>query len=268
MKKIKDPEYCCLLKTYYSQIRHIPLLTFEEELELSRRIQSGDEAARRRMIEANLRLVLKITKRYLVPGVSLMDLIQEGNIGLMRAVDKYDHRKQVRFATYANPWIRQSVYRYLADKRRTIRLPHKKEETLRKVQAAESTLNLLFIRQPSLEEISAETGISKEKVKFILGIAPDATLLDLYGDQSYCPEREFIKKSSQEATLKVLNQLKNRDKNIIIYRYRLNGGKYFTLRSIGKKMGISMEAVRQAELRALRKLKPYAEDLRVYLESS
>ena len=269
-----------ILKAYYSQIRHINLLTFEEELDLSRRIQKGEEAARRKLIEANLKLVVKIAKSFLGPGLSMMDLIQECNIGLMRAVDKYDHAKQVRFSTYAAWWIRQVITRYLTDKKRTIRLPHKKEEVLRKIQNANNSLRQLYMRQPTVQEISAEIGISKEDVDFILSISNDViyietdknenesnTQIDSYGDYTYCPEREFFKKSSREATLKVLNQLKEREKNILIYRYQLNGGKRHTLRNIGAKMGLSTETIRQIEFRALRKLSSHAEDLKLYMEA-
>ncbi|MCL2007391.1 MAG: RNA polymerase sigma factor RpoD/SigA [Treponema sp.] len=281
MGKDRNPESYDVLKTYYSQIRNTPLLTFEEELELSRRIKNGDEAARTRMIKANLRLVVKIAKGFNIPGVSLMDLIQEGNLGLMHAVDKYDHVKQVRFSTYAAWWIRQVITRYLTDKRRTIRLPHKKEEVLRKIQIAKTSLSQQYMRQPKIEEIAAEVGVSNEDVRFILSIANDAILIetdrndgelctqiDSYGDRTYCPEREFFEKSSREATLKILNQLKEREKNILIYRFQLNGGERYTLRNIGSKMGISTETVRQIEINALRKLSNYAEDLKVYVEAA
>ena len=280
MGKVKSSEPDDVLKAYYDQIRNIPLLTFEEELELSRRIQKGDKAARRRLIEANLKLVVKIAKGFSVPGVSLMDLIQEGNMGLMRAADKYDHQRQVRFSTYSAWWIRQVIIRYLTDKRRTIRLPHKKEEYLRKIQNANTVLRQLHMRQPTAEEIAEETGISKEDVDFILSIAYDVVpievekhgseynaVIDTHEDRTYCPEQALLRKSSREATLKILNQLKAREKDILIYRYQLNGGKRYTLRNIGSKMGLSAETVRQIEINALRKLSDHAEDLRVYVEA-
>ena len=150
MMKDKEPDPDDSLQAYFNQIRRIPLLTFEEELELSKCVHKGDEAARRRLIEANLRLVVKIARGYLASNVSLMDLIQEGNMGLMHAVGKYDHNKQVRFSTYAAWWIRQFVSRYLANKRRTIRLPHRKEETLRKIQQSFYSLSQLYMRQPKV----------------------------------------------------------------------------------------------------------------------
>ena len=280
MEKTNTSEPYDILKAYYCQIRNTPLLTFDEELELSQRIQKGEEAARRRLIEANLRLVVKIAKGFLGSGISLLDLIQEGNIGLIRAVDKYDHAKQVRFSTYAAWWIRQVITRYLTDKKRTIRLPHKKEEILRKIQNANNSLRQVYMRQPTDEEIAADIGIPKEDVNYILSVSHDtiyfepekngletSNQIETYGDYTYSPEREFFKKSTQEATLKILNQLKDREKNILIYRYQLNGGKRHTLRNIGNKMGISTETVRQIEFRALRKLSNHAEDLRSYMEA-
>ena len=188
------------LIAYIDQIRKVPLLTFEEELELSRCIQNGNEAARCALIEANLRLVVKLAKRYVASNNSLMDLIQEGNMGLIRAVEKYDHNKQVRFSTYAAWWIRQAITRYLTDKRRTIRLPHRKEEVLRKIQKAYHSLSQLYKRQPKFAEIAAEIGIPAEDVEFILSLSSEilpldtgwgnneiAVVIDHLADHTYCP---------------------------------------------------------------------------------
>jgi len=278
--KSTNTNYDDSLQAYFDQIKIIPLLTFEEELELSRRIQNGDEASRRRLIEANLRLVIKIARAYLTPDVSLMDLIQEGNVGLMRAVDKYDHVKQVRFSTYAAWWIRQVISRYLSDKRRTIRLPHRKEELLRKIQQAYHVLSQLYMRQPKLEELAVEVGISKNDVEYILSLAHDIislhtesggddslAILELHEDYTYNPERALMKKSSREATLDVLNNLKDREKRILMYRYQLNGGDRRTLRNISHKMGLSMETVRQIEMKALKNLRGHADELRNYIEA-
>ena len=269
----------CLL-SYFEQIKDIPLLTFEEELELSQRIQNGDKIARGRLIEANLKLVVKIARSYLKPDISLMDLIQEGNIGLMRAADKYDYHKKVRFSTYAAWWIRQVIYRYLSDKRRLIRLPHRKEEILRKIQQAYHSLSQLYMRQPKVEEIAAEICAPKEDVEFVLSLVHDVLTfevekndgetqsgIEFHEDYTYSPERTLMKKTSREATLKVLGHLKEREKRILIYRYQINGAKYRTLKNIGDKMGLSTETVRQIEIRALQKLRTQAEDLRVYIEA-
>ena len=254
-------------------------MTFEEEQELSRSIHDGDETARRRLIEANLRLVVKIARAYLAPDVSWMDLIQEGNMGLMHAADKFDYQKQIRFATYASWWIRQAITRYLSN-RRAIRLPHRKEEVLLRIRQAYYSLSQKYMRQPNTKEIAAEIGVSRRYVEFLLGMARDflsvdtewngnesMTAMDFHGDYTYSPERALIRKSSREATLRVLNQLKDREKRILIYRYQLDGGKPHTLKNIGVKMGLSTETVRQIEVRALRKLRSHAEELRPYVEA-
>ena len=280
MKKSKNPGYDDCLQSYFDQIKNIPLLTFEEELELSRLIHDGDTMARRRLIEANLRLVVKIARGYLTPDVSLMDLIQEGNLGLMRAVDRYDYQKRVRFSTYAAWWIRQVITRYLSDKRRIIRLPHRKEEILRKIQRAYHTLSQLYMRQPKTEEIAREVGVPKDDVEFILSLVHDiisfdqesndgesTSAIEFHEDYTYSPERALIRKSSREATLGILNHLKDREKRILIYRYQLHGGKQHTLKNISDKMGLSTETVRQIEIRALQKLRGHAEELRSYFEA-
>ena len=262
------------LQAYYNQIKKIPLLNFEEELELSRLIQNGNETARRRLIETNLRLVVKIARSYHIKDVSLMDLIQEGNIGLMRAVDKYDHLKQVRFSTYAAWWIRQAITRYLCEKRRVIRLPHRKEELLQKVQRAQLFLNQQYMRQPRIEEIAAEAGVSLEDVKFT-GLVqkmvpseigkngdPSLPVWEFLEDYTYNPERALLKKNFKESVLCILNKLKDREKAILIYHYQLNGEKGHTLKNIGRKMGIPTRTVRQIEFRALQKLRGHAEELR------
>ena len=268
------------LQAYFEQIGAIPLLTFEEELELSRCIQNGDKSARRRLIEANLKLVVKIARGFLIPDTSLLDLIQEGNMGLMHAADKYDFNKQVRFSTYAAWWIRQAISRFLANKRRFIRLPHRKEETLRKIQHTYYSLSQILMRQPKTEEIAAEVGIDKEEVEFLMGLAHDLILFDIdrgisdssgaveyHEDYTYSPERALIRKNSRELTLQVLNKLKAREKRILIYRYQLYGGKQHTLKNISEKMGLSTETVRQIEMKALRKLRVQADELKPLMEA-
>jgi RNA polymerase primary sigma factor len=156
------------LKAYFSQIKKAKLLTFEEELALSRRIQKGDEAAKTQLIESNLRLVVRIAKNYLTPEVSILDLIQEGNLGLMRAVTKYDYRKEVRFSTYASWWIKQSIVRALSNKKRVIRLPHRQEEKLRKINKVYNNLSQVLMREPTLQEIADEIGLEEHEVASIL----------------------------------------------------------------------------------------------------
>ncbi|KKL12836.1 hypothetical protein LCGC14_2531760, partial [marine sediment metagenome] len=152
-EKMDVKEDC--LKVYFMQIKKTGLLNFEEELELSKKIQKGSKAARQRLIEANLRLVVRIAKGYLSSGVALLDLIQEGNLGLIKAASKYDHRKQVRFSTYASWWIKQAIVRSLSNKRRVIRLPHRKEERLRKINKVYNSLSQTLMRSPTTEEIGA-----------------------------------------------------------------------------------------------------------------
>jgi RNA polymerase primary sigma factor len=266
------------LLSYIEQIRKIPLLTFEEELELSRCIQNGDDAARRRLIEANLRLVVKLARNYYTSDVSLMDLIQEGNAGLIRAVEKYDHSKQVRFSTYAAWWIRQAISRFLTDKKRPIRLPHRKEELLRKIRQAHNSLLQRYRREPKVEEIAAEIGIPVPEVELVQNISNAvysleaendndgfASAMDCLVDNSYSPERELMQKSSREETFRELSKLKEREKNVLIYRYQLNGGKRHSLKKISGKMGLSPETIRQIELKALDKLRSNAWNLRPYL---
>jgi RNA polymerase primary sigma factor len=259
---------------YINNIKKIPLLTFEEELNLSREIQNGSAAARNKLIEANLRLVVKIARESFAGDISLQDLIQEGNIGLIHAAEKYDHLKQVKFSTYATLWIRQAISRYLLSKRRAIRLPQRKEEMLRRIQEAHYSLSQLYMRRPKIEEIAEETGISKVDVEFILNLSRDTVSMESERDNdesaevfesvenlTYNPEQALIRKGSREAALKLLNLLKENERNILIYRYQLNGGGKYTLKNIGDKMGISAEAIRQIEFKAIRKLRSHTEYL-------
>jgi RNA polymerase primary sigma factor len=267
-------------QSYLNQIRKIPLLSFEEVLELSRRIQNGDTNARRRLIESNLRLVVKIAMSYNIKDVSLMDLIQEGNIGLIRAVDKYDHRKRVRFSTYAAWWIRQAINRYLSEKRRAIRLPNRKEEILHKVHRAHSFLSQQHMRQPKIEEIAAETGVPREDVKLVTGLTQkmisfetekngnsSLSVWDFLEDYTYNPERILLKKISREAILRILNQLKECEKTILIYHFQLNGEKRHSIKNIGHLMGLTAGTVRQIKFKALQKLRGHAEELRTSMEA-
>ena len=265
------------LQSYFTQIRNIPLLTFEEELELSRLIEKGDKAAKVRLIEANLKLVVKIARSYATTDVSLMDIIQEGNIGLMTAAAKYSHSKNVRFSTYAGWWIRQTISRFMVNKRRTIRLPHRKEETLRRIQKVYHTLAQTLKRQPRISEIAHEVGASCEDVEMLLnmtnGFAPIemdgrneeyGIVEDIYQDYTYSPEHVFMRQSSRDATLRALKNLKTRERRILMYRYQINGNEKQTLKSIGDKMGLSPETVRQIEIRAIAKMRGFSDDLQSY----
>jgi len=265
------------LRAYFDQIKKTRLLTFEEELALSRSILRGDEAARQRLITANLRLVVRIAKKYMTPDVSLLDLIQEGNLGLIKAASKYDDRKNVRFSTYASWWIKQAIVRSLSNKRRVIRLPHRKEEKLRRINKAFNTLSQQYKRSPNYQEIADELGIQEREVENILSLSSavvsldgptpeeNGTLQDLIVDNTYVPDRELLRNSLREKTMGFLETLLAKEKQILLYRFAFFGGRKYTLKMIGDEMGISPETVRQIEIRALRKLKECAGELRDFV---
>ncbi len=265
------------LQAYFKQIKKNPLLSFEEEKALSKRIQKGDEAAKTKLIESNLRLVVKISKGYITPDVNLLDLVQEGNLGLIKAAAKYDHRKNVRFSTYAAWWIKQSIVRSLSNKRRPIRLPHRKEEALKRVQKAYNYLSQKYLRKPSLKEIAVEVHMPENELVSIITVANNVVsleaetndesgiLLDFCEDYSFEPARKMLEKSMREDTMRFLEHLLDREKQILLYRFAFYGQQKYTLKSIGEKLGISPETVRQIEKRALKKLKEHSEELRDYI---
>ncbi|MDR2730454.1 MAG: RNA polymerase sigma factor RpoD/SigA [Treponema sp.] len=267
-----------LLQSYFKQIKAFPLLSLEEELELSKLIQKGNTTAFHKLINCNLRLVVKIARLYSTSNIPIMDLIQEGNLGLMRAAEKYDHLKNVRFCTYASWWIKQSISRYITNKMRIVRLPLRKEEALRKIQRAYNNLCQTLMRQPMNADIAQELGISVQEVDSIInvtsGMLPfeynngedeNIPVMDIHEDYTYCPERTFLKQYSRDGTLRVLNKLKEREKRILSYRYQLNGSDCYTLREIGDEMDISPETVRQIEMKALKKIRSHASELKEFM---
>jgi RNA polymerase primary sigma factor len=262
------------LRSYYAAIKRISLLTAEEERELSSRVFSGDEEARQKLIEANLRLVVKIARGFITPDMPLLDLIQEGNVGLIKAAEKFDGTRNVRFSTYASWWIRQAITRALVNSRRAIRLPHRKEELLKRIQRTYSILTQMYQREPTVGEIAQELRVSEEAVVDVIGMAASlvslendngseesGSIIDVYEDYSYSPDGELMRSCSREETLEMLELLLEKEKRILMYRFEFLGGKRHTLKSIGNELGISPETVRQIEKRALRKLKENAPEV-------
>lgn len=256
-----------ILKAYYDAIKRVPLLSAEEEQALSRRIARGDERARRRLIESNLRLVVKIARSFVTQDMPLIDLIQEGNVGLIKAAEKFDGERSVRFSTYASWWIRQSITRALVNSRRAIRLPHRKEELLKRIQRTYNSLTQRLQREPSSAEIAAELAVPEESVSAVLEMSANLVslendadeesggVIDVYEDYSYSPDAELFKAYTREETLRMLEILLEKEKRILLYRFEFFGGERYTLKRIGTELGISPETVRQIEKRALKKLK-------------
>ena len=263
-----------ILQIYFSQIKAYPLLDFSEELNLSRRIRQGDTKALNELINSNLRLVVKMARPYSTQDVPFIDLIQEGNIGLIQAAKKYDYEKNIRFSTYASWWIRQFIIRFLTNKRRIVRLPHRKEEMLRRIQRSFHTLSQTLMHQPRSKDIADELGISEQDVDFILNMSSgplplelsngrDGELtVDIHEDYTYNPEKDLFRQYYREGARKFLSRLKDRERQILSYRYLLEGDAPHTLKEIGAKLNISPETVRQIEMRALAKIRKNADELK------
>lgn len=256
------------LKMYYERVKQIPLLNAEEERDLSKRIQSGEEAARTRLIEANLRLVIKIARAFANFDVPLIDLIQEGNMGLIKAAERFDYRRNVRFSTYASWWIKQAVTRSLVNSRRSIRLPHRKEELIKRIHKTYGYLSQTLSREPTRGEIALELGIAEHLVHEALDMSGSVvpleadtdddeagSILDVYADETYSPDIELIRGDAREKTVALLEALMEKEREVLIYRFEFYGNGKKTLKGIGESMGISAETVRQIEKRAIRKLR-------------
>jgi RNA polymerase primary sigma factor len=268
------------LKLYVRQIGDGPLLTPREERELARRKDEGDEAAKRRLIECNLRLVMSITRNYTRAGVPLLDLIQEGNLGLIRAVEKFDYKLGYKLSTYATWWIRQSVTRALADQGRTIRLPVHVAEQTRKVLRARRILAQKLNRDPLVPEIAKEAGFTPERVQELLELIEDPVSLETPvgdGESIYSDLIEDTKTDQpDDATAKMLRsrelagalrRLSPRMRRVVALRFGLDGEAPQTLEQVGIGLGITRERVRQLESRALRELRQAAPGLQLYLET-
>jgi RNA polymerase primary sigma factor len=268
------------LKLYVRQIGDGRLLTHAEERELARRKDEGDEEAKRRLIECNLRLVMSITRRYTRAGVPLLDLIQEGNLGLIRAVEKFDYTLGYKLSTYATWWIRQAISRALAEQGRTIRLPVHVADQVRRVTRARRTLAQKFNRDPTIEEIAFETGFTVDKVESLLELVQDHVSLDTpVGDgesvmsdliedvNAIAPEVETSERLRSSELAGAMRLLNPRQQRVLTERFGLDGGKPKTLEEVGAILGITRERVRQLETRALRELRSVAPALEYYLRT-
>jgi RNA polymerase primary sigma factor len=268
------------LKLYVRQIGDGPLLTPAEERELARRKDEGDEAAKRKLIESNLRLVMSITRNYMNSGVPLLDLIQEGNLGLMRAVEKFDYRMGYKLSTYATWWIRQAVTRAIADQGRTIRLPVHVVDQVRKVMRARRVLTQKLNRDPTAEEVAKESGFDLKRVNELLDLVEDPVSLETPvgdGDSIYSDMIEDVNSEQPHDVLAellrsvelqgALNSLSERMRHVLELRFGLTGQAPKTLEDVGSHLGVTRERVRQLESRALRELQAVAPELRLYLRA-
>ncbi|MDL2206990.1 RNA polymerase sigma factor RpoD [Eubacteriales bacterium OttesenSCG-928-N13] len=261
---IDDP-----VRMYLKEIGKVPLLTAEEEIELALRMEQGDEAAKHRLAEANLRLVVSIAKRYVGRGMLFLDLIQEGNLGLIKAVEKFDYRKGFKFSTYATWWIRQAITRAIADQARTIRIPVHMVETINKLIRVSRQLLQEYGREPTPEEIAEEMGISEDKVREIIKIAQEPVSLETpIGEEEDSHLGDFIPDDDapapaeaaaftllKEQLLSVLSTLTPREEKVLKLRFGLEDGRARTLEEVGRYFKVTRERIRQIEAKALRKLR-------------
>lgn len=270
------------VRMYLKEIGKVPLLTADEEIELAKRMAEGDEEAKKRLCEANLRLVVSIAKRYVGRGMLFLDLIQEGNLGLIKAVDKFDYTKGFKFSTYATWWIRQAITRSIADQARTIRIPVHMVETINKLIRVSRQLLQTYGREPSPEEIAEEMGITVEKVREIQKIAQEPVSLETpIGEEEDSHLGDFIPDEDvpapaeaaafsmlKEQLVEVLDTLTEREQKVLKLRFGLEDGRARTLEEVGKEFDVTRERIRQIEAKSLRKLRhpSRSKKLKDYLE--
>lgn len=274
---IDDP-----VRMYLKEIGKVQLLTADEEIDLAKKMEAGDEYAKKRLCEANLRLVVSIAKRYVGRGMLFLDLIQEGNLGLIKAVDKFDYRKGYKFSTYATWWIRQAITRSIADQARTIRIPVHMVETINKLIRVSRQLLQTLGREPTPEEISREMGITVDKVREIQKIAQEPVSLETpIGEEEDSHLGDFIPDDDvpapseaaafsmlKEQLVEVLNTLTDREQKVLKLRFGLDDGRTRTLEEVGREFDVTRERIRQIEAKALRKLRhpSRSKKLKDYLE--
>ena len=261
---IEDP-----VRMYLKEIGKVPLLSAEEEIELAKRMENGDQEAKKRLAEANLRLVVSIAKRYVGRGMLFLDLIQEGNLGLIKAVEKFDYRKGYKFSTYATWWIRQAITRSIADQARTIRIPVHMVETINKLIRVSRQLLQELGREPTPEEISEEMGMPVDRVREILKISQEPVSLETpIGEEEDSHLGDFIQDDNvpvpaeaasftllREQLVEVLGTLTEREQKVLRLRFGLDDGRARTLEEVGKEFNVTRERIRQIEAKALRKLR-------------
>ena len=262
--RIDDP-----VRMYLKEIGKVPLLLPDEETEIAKRIEFGDESAKSRLIESNLRLVVSIAKKYLNRGMFFLDLIQEGNMGLIKAVDKFDYRKGYKFSTYATWWIRQAITRSIADQARTIRVPVHMVETINRMNRIQRNMLQTLGRQPTPEELAVEMNIGIDKVREILKVAQDPVSLETpIGEEEDSHLGDFIQDDDvmspsdstsynllREQLMEVLETLTDREKKVLMLRFGLIDGRAHTLEEVGRTFDVTRERIRQIEAKALRKLR-------------
>ena len=269
------------VRLYLREIGKIPLLSAEEEMDLARRIVEGDKTAKDKMAEANMRLVVSIAKRYSGRGLDFLDLIQEGNTGLLRAVEKFDPDKGFKFSTYATWWIRQAITRAIADQARTIRIPVHMVETINKLLRTQRRMTQELNREPTIEELSKELDMEPEKIEYVIKIKQDISSLDagvgrdgedddsvlqdfIVDEDTVSPEDSASNQLLKEQVQEILSSLSDREQKIVRMRFGLDNGKNHTLEEGGQEFAVTRERIRQIEAKALAKLRKHKDAKKLY----